>query len=279
MPRDARPLVGLAWRPAIAPWIVSGLERFDVLEITVDHYFSGGPAQRAAIEGLRGRIPLFAHGVGLSLGTDAALDHAYLDRVGALIDRLGIPVYSEHLAFTRVPGRDLANLLPLPKTVPVAERVIARVLEVQARTGVPLLLENITYLFDWPDSAMSDAEFFTLICRETGAGVLLDVENLHINAANHGFDPLRFVDGLPAGAVEALHVAGGGTVDGVLVDTHDHPVRDGMMALLDAVLARHAPGIIVVERDRRLEAHDEIADDVARVRARARRMTAEAGHG
>src|SRR5258708_1238199 len=173
------PAVGIGFRAAIADWTRDNLDRFDALEITVDHCLAGSTSLRAAIFDLVGRIPLTAHGVGLSLGTDAPLDLAYLDRVAVVVERLEAPAYSEHLAFTRVPGRDTATLLPLPKTEAVAESIIAKVRTVRSRVPVPFLLENITYLFDWPDSSMSDAEFLSLICRETGAGILLDIENVY----------------------------------------------------------------------------------------------------
>src|SRR5207244_8462763 len=115
-----------------------------------------------------------------------------LDQIAAIVERLRAPAYSEHLAFTRAPGRDLANLLPVPKTQEVAESIIAKVRTVQARVRVPFLLENITYLFEWPDSDLTDAEFLNLICRETGAGLLLDVATLYLTAHNHRFDPHEF---------------------------------------------------------------------------------------
>ncbi len=204
--------VGIGYRSAIAEWTRANLDRFDVLEITVDHCIHGGPAQRAEIFDLVGRIPLTAHGVGLSIGTDVPLDLAYLDQVAGGRRALKAPAYSEHLAFTRVPGRDLANLLPLPKTEAVAEAIIAKVRTVQSRVPVPFLLENISYVFEWPDSELSDADFLNLICRETGAGILLDIENLYLNAGNHGFDPHAFLDGLPPGLVREVHMAGGITV-------------------------------------------------------------------
>src|SRR5262249_18090591 len=168
------------------------------------------------------------------------------------------------LAFTRVPGRDLANLLPVPKTEAVAEAIIAKVRTVQSRVPVPFLLENITYLFEWPDSDMSDADFLNLICRETGAGLLLDVENLYLNAHNHGFDPHAFLDALPAGLVKEIHMAGGITVEKdflarpFLADSHSHPVPDAALDLLTRVLMRQTPDAIVLERDERLHAVDEI---------------------
>jgi uncharacterized protein (UPF0276 family) len=274
------PAIGLGYRYRIDDWICANLPLFDVLEITADHCFASSEALHNAIFDLVGRIPLTAHGIGLSIGTDAPLDLDYLDRIAALLDRLKAPAYSEHLAFTRVPGRELGNLLPLPKTEAVAESVIAKVKTVQSRISVPFLLENISYIFDWPDSELSDAEFLTLVCRETGAGLLLDVENLYLNASNHGFDPYAFLDALPAGIVREMHLAGGITASDsflrqpLLVDSHSHPVPDGALALLDHALARQAPEAIVLERDDRLGAVGEIVDDVERIRVRiARRQT------
>ena len=272
-------MVGIGYRTALARWTRANLPQFDVLEITVDHCIHGSSVQRAEIFDLVGRIPLNAHGVGLSIGTDTPLELAYLDRVVEIIERLGAPTYSEHLAFTRVPGLDLANLLPLPKTEAVAEMVIAKVRAVQARVPVPFLLENISYVFDWPDSKVSDAEFLNLICRETGAGLLLDIENLYLNASNHNFDAGTFLDDLSAGLVREVHMAGGVSVPDpglpkpFLADSHSHPMPPETLELLDCVLARHAPASIILERDERLDAVDEILDDIARIRTRVRKRS------
>jgi uncharacterized protein (UPF0276 family) len=147
------------------------------------------------------------------------------------------------------------------------------VLTVEARVGVPFLLENITYLFEWPDSKLSDAEFLNLICRETRAGLLLDVENAYLNSQNHGFDPYAFIDALTPGLVREIHMAGGISVRDpagrqVLADTHSHPIEAAVLDLLDHALRRERPATIIVERDDRLDATDEILDDVERIRAR-----------
>jgi uncharacterized protein (UPF0276 family) len=267
------PAIGIGYRAAIHDWTRENLDRFDVLEITVDHCIFTGKAQRSAIFDLVGRIALTAHGVGLSIGTDVPLDLAYLDQVAAVVERLKAPAYSEHLAFTRVPGRDLANLLPLPKTGAVAESIIAKVRTVQTRVPVPFLLENITYAFEWPDSNLTDAEFLNLICRETGAGLLLDIENLYLNASNHRFDPYEFLDALSAGLVQEVHMAGGITVHEqalrrpFLADSHSHPVPDAALDLLAYALTRQTPAAIILERDDRLDAVEEILEDVVRIRA------------
>jgi uncharacterized protein (UPF0276 family) len=282
---DKSPAIGLGYRAPIGNWTRENLEHFNVLEITVDHCIGGGKAVRSAIFDLVGKIPLLAHGIGLSIGTDVPLDVGYLDQVAAVVEGLRAPAYSEHLAFTRVPGRALGNLLPVPKTEAIAEQIIAKVRAVQSRIPVPFLLENITYLFEWPDSNMSDAAFLKLICRETGAKLLLDIENLHLNSRNHGFDPHEFLDALPDGLVQEVHVAGGATIrEDVLqrpffADTHSHPVPDAVLDLLDYVVARHSPAAIVLERDDRLDAVDEILDDLARIRSRIARRNVESTYG
>jgi uncharacterized protein (UPF0276 family) len=268
------PAIGLGYRAAIGEWTLQNLERFDVLEVTVDHCIHAGPRTQSQIYDLVGRIPLNAHGVGLSIGTDEPLDHAYLDRVAAVVERLCAPTYSEHLAFTRVPGRELANLLPLPRTEAVAEMVVEKVRAVQARIPVPFLLENITYVFEWPDSKMSDADFLNLICRETGAGLLLDLENLFLNAENHRFDPEAFIDALPPGLVHEVHLAGGTAVEEpslerpFLADSHSHPVPERVLELLEYLLERHQPTTVVLERDDRLDATHEILRDISLIRER-----------
>jgi uncharacterized protein (UPF0276 family) len=268
-----RPAVGIGYRHVIDEWTRQNLACFDVLEITLDHCLNGGPGMRAAIFDLADRIPVTAHGIGLSIGTDVPLDLAYLDEVAAIVKRIKAPAYSEHLAFTRVPGRDLANLLPLPKTQAVAASIIEKVRLVQSKIPVPFLLENISYLFEWPDGEMSDAEFLTLICRETGAGILLDIENLHLNASNHRFAAHDFLDALPAGIVREMHMAGGVSVDDdaldgpLLADSHSEPVPAEALDLLAYALRRQSPDAIVLERDERLDEVEEIIDDLARIRA------------
>jgi uncharacterized protein len=271
--RVDRPLLGIGYRADIHDWTVDHLERFGTLEVTVDHVLWGGQRFREWLSELIGRVPLYAHGIGLSIGTDALLDYAYLEGVAEAVAFMGSPWYSEHLAFTKAPGYDLANLLPVPKTRDVARQVIAKVRQVQAAVPVPFMLENITYMFEWPDSAMSDAEFFKRICGETGADVLLDVENLYINSKNHSFDPHAFIDALPAGSVRCMHMAGGCKLRGMLTDTHDHRLRAATLDLFEAALSRHRPEVVILERDGRLDAGDEILADLDDIAARLAKAT------
>lgn len=253
------------------------LRRFDVLEVTVDHYVKGGEYAHKAIANLVDRIPLVLHGVGLSLGTDAPLDDRYVDEVAQAIDELKVPSYSEHLAWTKVPGLDLANLLPVPRTRAVADVLIRKIERLQSRLPVPFSLENISYVFDFPDGEMSDAEFFNLLFRETGVGMLLDVENLFVNSENHGLDPQAFLEELPEGVVTGVHAAGGPLVwrpyldRPFRADNHSHRVPDEAMDLLEQALVRQRPQTVVLERDNDIERGDELLADVERIRGQVAR--------
>ncbi len=274
------PLIGIGFRVPIARWTLVNLHRFDVLEVTVDHYIRGGDYTRRAIRNLVDRIPLVLHGVGLSIGTDVPLDDEYLDGVCEAIEDLKVPSYSEHLAWTKVPGIDLANLLPVPKTRAVADMLIPKIERVQARLPVPFSLENLSYVFDFPDEEMSDSEFFNLLFRDTGVGMLLDVENLFVNTHNHGVDPQGFLDALPEGVVTGVHAAGGPLVrrpyldKPFYADNHSQQVPEQALDLLGYALGRQQPQTIILERDNDYEKGDELLADVTRLREHVARAAA-----
>ncbi len=275
------PLIGIGFRLPIAKWTLANLHRFDVLEITVDHYLKGGEYARKAIRNLVDRIPLVLHGVGLSIGTDAPLDETYLDGVAEAVRDLKVPSYSEHLAWTKVPGIDIANLLPLPRTRAAADMLIPKIEQVQARLQVPFSIENISYVFDFPEPEMSHAEFFDLLFRETGVGMLLDVENLFVNSRNHGIDPRAFLEHLPEGVVTGVHAAGGPLIRRPYLDVpfhadnHSHPVPEQALELLELALDRQRPGTVILERDNDFEQGGELLADVERLRRQTRKAAME----
>ena len=268
-------LIGIGFRIPIARWTLANLHRFDVLEITVDHYIKGGEYARKTILNLVDRIPLVLHGVGLSIGTDAPLDEAYLDQVAEAVEDLKTPSYSEHLAWTKVPGIDIANLLPVPKTRAAADMLIPKIRQVQARLPVPFSIENISYVFDFPDAEMSDAEFFNLLFRETGVGMLLDVENLFVNSQNHGIDPRAFLEALPEAVVTDVHAAGGPVIrrpyldEPFHADNHSSQVPEQALDLLGHALRRQRPRTVILERDNDIDRGEELLADVARIRRQA----------
>ena len=183
-------------------------------------------------------------------------------------------------SWSKAPGIDLANLLPVPRNRAAADMLVPKIRQVQARLPVPFSIENISYVFDFPDGEMSDAEFFNLLFRETGVGMLLDVENLYVNSRNHGFDPRLFLDELPEGIVTDVHAAGGPLVHRPYLDApfhaddHSHPVPQETLGLLEHALLRQRPRTVILERDNGYEQGEELLTDVARLREQAARAAA-----
>ena len=263
--------VGLGFREPFRAELFLNRDRVDFVEVTADHYLDASPEKLAELDLLAAHFSLIPHGLNLSLGSAAGLDLAYLDALAALVNRIDPPWWSEHVAFTHAGGVDIGQLTPLPFTSEALDVLCANIEEVQRRIGAPLILENITYTLALPGAEMGEAEFLTELVDRTNCGLLLDVTNLYTNAVNHRYDPADFLDRLPLERVVQLHVAGGHWHDGLLVDSHSHPIPPEVWALTEAVVT-HAPvkGLIL-ERDEALPPISELLSDLDRARAIGRR--------
>src|SRR5450432_377921 len=177
------------------------------LEVHSENYFvDGGPAI-AALEAIRRDYPVSLHGVGLSLGSADALDAGHLGRLKRLIARIEPAAVSEHLCWSHVDGRHLNDLLPLPLTGEELALVCDRVDTVQSALGRTLLVENVSTYVRFDDDAMNEWDFVAAVARRTGCKLLVDVNNIHVNAVNHGFDAHAYVAAIPADAVAEIHLA------------------------------------------------------------------------
>jgi hypothetical protein len=247
-----------------------------MLEVNIDHYLAGNLEQRARLEGLKDHFPIVAHGVGLSLGTDGPLNYAYIDDVIDALERIGATWYSEHLAWTGVPGCELATLLSLPRTQAVVEELAGKIQTLRSLLPVPFYLENIVDYLEFADSVIEPSEFFTMVCERGGAGILLDAENLYTNELNNQVAARDFVNQLAPGSVKAMHVAGGVWNKGLFVDDHGHAVPDAVLPIVKYICERQWPGVIILERDSRLDAEAEIAHDIHRIAALVEQINRQA---
>lgn len=240
---------GLAYRGPIADEIIAHHERIDWIEIITDHYLDN-PRAEIELGELVALFPVAVHGLELSIGSDGPLDLAYLDGVARVADMVDARWVSDHLCFTSESGYQLGNLTPVHRTRRRAAAVAAKVRQVEDRLGRPFLLENITYQVDLP-AELNEADFIAEVLAGCDAGLLLDLENVSINAANHGFDPYGFLDRLPLERVTEVHLAGDqpmGTT-GLRIDAHNAPVAQECLELLAYVTARSNLRGVLVERD------------------------------
>lgn len=221
----------------------------------------------------RGVTPIL-HGVSLSLGSAEPPCATRLQHLATLTQRLGAHYVSEHIAFVRGGGIETGHLLPVPRTRAALEILIANIRTAQAALPVPLVLENIASLFEWPEAEMDEATFIAQVVEQSGAGLLLDIENVYANAQNHGFDAVTYLERLPLDKLVYVHVAGGAEHAGLYHDTHAHPVQDGVLALLETLCARwHVPGVML-ERDDTSASDEDMNAELDRIAAAVARGAA-----
>jgi uncharacterized protein (UPF0276 family) len=264
---------GLGLRAQHYEEIANGEPAVDWFEIISENYMVGGGRPLAWLDRIGERYPLAMHGVSLSIGSTAPLDRAYLVELKALAKRIEPALISDHLCWTGTGGRNLHDLMPLPHTDEAVRHVVGRVREVQDFLGRQILLENVSSYVDYRHSAVPEWEFLNAVAAEADCLILLDINNIYVNSRNHGFDPLRYLRGVPAERVQQLHLAGHSRSGELLIDTHDRPVPDPVWALYAQALAILGPRPTMIERD---DAIPPLADLVAELEC-ARRISADAG--
>jgi uncharacterized protein (UPF0276 family) len=269
---------GVSLRPEWRWNVIRERERLDAVEV-IPEDLCGIYALRE-IEAMNAAVSVLLHGIGLSLGGAQPLDSLRLAHWARLVEALAPPWISEHLAFTRAGGRDIGHLMPLPFTREAVHVVAANVRRLRAAVGeVPILLENIAYTIALPGE-MTEAAFVRDVLDATGAGLLLDLENVHANSANHGYDPVAYLEQLPLDRVVEVHLAGGLQDGDVYADTHSAPVPEASWDLLRWLAERAPIRAVIVERDDDLPPFTELLDEIARARSildDARRAAAVAG--
>ena len=232
-------------------------------EVHSENYFvDGGPAL-AALDAIRAQYPISLHGVGLSLGSADALDPVHLARLKRLVARIEPAAVSEHLCWGRVDGRHLNDLLPLPFTDEALALVCDRVDAVQTALRRPLLVENISAYLRFESDAMAEWDFVAAVARRSGCKLLFDVNNVYVNAVNHGFDPRAYLDAIPADAVAEIHLAGFDASGPCLIDTHGARVAPPVWALYRATIERFGPKPTLIEWDTDLPALEVLEDEAA----------------
>lgn len=236
-------------------------------EIHPENYMGAGGLAHAQLEAVRRDYPLSFHGVGLSLGSADGLDPEHLNRLAGLIDRYEPAVISEHLSWSAAGDWFFHDLLPLAYNRATLARFADHVNQAQDHLGRRLLIENpSTYLVP-KGSTMSEPHFIAELCARTGCGWLLDLNNIHVCAINHGFDAADYLDAVDGSLVGEIHLAGhasethpGGPL---LIDDHGAAIADPVWALLDRFTRLHGARPTLIERDTNIPPLSGLLDEVA----------------
>ena len=246
------------------------------LEVHSENFFLEGGASMHALERARAAYPVSLHGVGLSLASADALAGEHLAKLKRLVDRVEPALVSEHLCWGGVGGVHFNDLLPFPYTGEALALLASRIDHVQATLKRRILVENLSAYVECRDSEMTETAFLAELARRTGCGLLLDVNNLYVNAINFGFDPVARLAELDAASVGQMHLAGHTVVDDCLVDTHGSLVSDPVWVLYAEACRRFGPKPTLIEWDTDLPALDVLLSQAAQASAIARREVAHA---
>ncbi len=253
--------LGIGWRPELALFI-DRHPGLGFVELLAEDFNPRSPLP-LALEHLRERgVTFVLHSVSLSLGGARPPDPRRLDHLARLAERVGAVLVSDHVCFVRAGGLESGHLLPVPRTREMLEVLVENVRLARAALPVPLALENIATLVEWPSPELDEASLLAELLERTDTRLLLDLANLHANARNHGWEPLGWLERLPLERLAYVHMAGGVERGGRYHDTHAHPLPREPLDLLAALCERTRPPGVLLERDDHFPPDAELAAEL-----------------
>lgn len=258
---------GLGLRRGLLPQLLE-MEQgaVDFLECAPENWIGVGGVYGQGLDQLAERFAIACHGLSLSLGGSLPLDQGFLARTKQFLERYQVRLYSEHLSYCSDDGH-LYDLMPIPFTDEAVHHVAARIRQAQDLLGRRIAVENISY-YAAPYQAMSELDFIRAVLDEADCDLLLDVNNVYVNACNHGYDAGKFLDGLPTERVVGMHVAGHyDEAPDLKIDTHGAAVKDAVWLLFSLAVQRFGIQPTVLERDFNYPPLAELLAETARIRA------------
>lgn len=273
-----RPLTGFGLGLRVEHYrdFVDAAQPVDWLEIISENYMVPGGKPLHYLDAIRRDYPMVMHGVSLSIGSADPLDRSYLKSLAELADRVQPAWISDHLCWTGVDHHNLHDLLPMPYTEAALRHLCERIDLVQNILGRQILLENVSSYVAFAEDEMREWDFIAELAQRADCLLLLDVNNVYVSAVNHGFEPHRFIDAMPASRVRQIHLAGHEDHGEFLIDTHDHPVCDPVWSLYAYTMRRigHVPTMI--ERDDHIPPLPELLAELDHARTVAEQAMPEA---
>lgn len=258
---------GLGLRRALLDELIEApAGAFDFLECAPDNWIGVGGRAGDRFAALAARHPLSCHGLSLSLGGPDPLDVAFLCQTRDFLERHDAVLYSEHLSYCSAGGH-LYDLLPLPFTDESVHHVAARIRQAQDALGRRIAVENVSY-YAAPWQALPEADFVNAVLAEADCDLLLDVNNVFVNAVNHGYDARAFIEAMPTARIASYHVAGHyDEADDLKIDTHGAAVKDDVWSLLAHAYRVHGVRPTLLERDFHFPPLPALLAELAQVRA------------
>lgn len=238
------------------------------LECHPENYMRRGGRFPAGLTRLRERWPFATHGLSMSLGGLDPLDRGYLRTLRGFLEEIATPWHSDHLCVSIAHGKASHDLLPMPFNEESVRHFGRRIREAQDQLSTPLAVENVSYYALPPGSDLDEGDFVSAVCEEAGCQLMLDVNNVYVNAFNHGHDARAILAKMPLQRVIQIHVAGHFQEEpDFILDTHGEAIVDPVYELLEWTLARTGKVPVLLERDSEIPAFDELYEEIVRLDA------------
>ena len=272
-PRESLPArPGVGYKPQHFSEILQDAGSVRWLEVHAENYMGDGGRPLAQLRHLAEQFPISVHGVGLSIGSEGALDRDHLARLKHLCGWLDPASFSEHLAWSTHGAEFLNDLLPLPYTQATLDRVVSHVDQVQDAVGRRMLLENPSVYVSFSETNLDEIDFLTEIARRTGCGLLLDVNNVYVSCTNRRTDWNDYVDRFPHHLVGEIHLGGHDEDQDdsgapLLIDSHGREVVDPVWTLYARTVAKGGARPTLIEWDNDVPAWPVLAEEAARADA------------
>ena len=255
--------VGIGLKSSHIADLLEGDHELGFVEIHAENAMGAGGPTHARLDAVRARYPLSVHGVGLSIGGATAPDPTHLQRLARVVERFEAACVSEHLAWSSHAGVFLNDLLPIGCDDASLRRVLEHVQRVQEQLQRRLLIENPAVCLRLSTGVLEEADFLAELARRSGCGLLLDLNNLVVSAANQGQSAHAVLARFPLQAVQQIHLAGHSVEalsDGseLRIDDHGSAVSPEVWSLYSAVLARCGPLPTLIEWDTRVPTFETV---------------------
>jgi uncharacterized protein (UPF0276 family) len=248
----------------------------DWFEVISENFLEAHKGYWEFLGDVRKHYPIVMHGVSLSIGSSDDLNKDYLKKLKALADFLQPPWVSDHLCWTGVQGKNTHDLLPVPYTEEMLTHIVSRVKQVQDILQRPLVLENPSSYLEFNESTLSEWDFLARLSEEADCALLLDVNNVYVSSFNHGYDPKRYIDALPAERIVQVHLAGHLNLGTYIIDTHDHHVIPEVWDLYAYLVRTKGMKTTMVEWDDHIPAFDVLQQEIGKARQLARQSATQA---
>lgn len=259
--------VGLGLRRELAEEILQNTDKIDFLEIIPEQYMGKGGESKERLQRVCAAYTTVSHSVNLSLGSTDDLDREYLSALKDFVEEIQAPWFSDHVCFSSLGQVYYHELLPVPFNREMVAHMAARIKTVKSFIDCPFLIENTTFYLNVPGSTMTEAQFLSELLEQADCGLLLDVNNVYVNAFNHRLDPYKFFDQIPIERAVQVHMAGHKIKDDVVLDTHGAPIAEEVFDLLCYALSKTVINGITIERDQNIPAFAELADELSLLKA------------